>query len=81
MNQDDDERFDVWEFYPEDWHTKVASDLTLEQAVLKAKACTVKPAVHLGIITQVMITDEDDNCVFLWKHGEGVVFPNMHGQQ
>jgi hypothetical protein len=67
--------YSVWEFYPDDSYTAVVQFVGAEAAVKAAHACTQKPAVQLGIIVKVMITDGGDACVFEWRHGVGVVYP------
>jgi hypothetical protein len=66
--------YSVFEFYPDGTHTAVARGVSAEQAVTIAKRTTQKPAVLLGVIQKVMITDGSDFCVFLWEDGK-VVFP------
>jgi len=70
-----DELFDVWIFFPDGTHIKEYSDVSAEEAVVKARAIILRPAVQLGIIARVMITDTDDICNFLWEHDKGIVFP------
>ena len=72
---ENEELFDVWEFFPDGTYIKNAADLTAEEAALSAKASTMKPVVKLGMITKVMITDKGDCCVFLWEHDKGIVYP------
>ena len=45
-----------------------------KEAVETAISLTRRPAVALGIIKRVIITDGDDCCTFEWKDGK-VVFP------
>ena len=71
---DDDERFSVWQFLPDDYNEQVGADLSAEAAVNLAHSYTTRPAAMLGIIRKVIITDSGDNCVFEWRNGEGVVF-------
>lgn len=67
--------FTVWWFDQED---NSYSELVTEDpkaAVEKAKSLTTRPAVALGIIARVIITDGGDNCCFEWINGKGVTFP------
>ena len=76
---DDDEalqpEFSVYEFYPDEQYTVVKQFVPFREAILAARDCTRKPAVRLGVIRRVIITDGGDCCVFEWKYGEGVTFP------
>jgi hypothetical protein len=67
--------FTVWEFYPDGTGSAVATDVGAKEAVGIAERTTRKPAVLLGVIVEVRITDGGDNCVFQWKNGEGVTYP------
>jgi hypothetical protein len=68
------ERFSVFIFFPDDYHICEGEGLTAEEAVRLAKRCTERPAVQLGVIKRVIITDDGDNTVFEWTHGKGVTF-------
>jgi hypothetical protein len=70
-----DSEFSVVEFYDDGEYAYVERWLDGESAVKVAKRCTEKPAVRLGIITKVIITDGGDFTVFQWEHGKGVTFP------
>lgn len=72
---DDRPEFSVYEFYPDETYTLVKAFVSAEEAVRTAKACTQKPAVMLGVIRKVMITDGGDACVFEWRADVGVVYP------
>ena len=67
--------YSVWEFYPDDTYSPVARWVTDAEAVRIAHRVTQKPAVLLGVIIKVIITDGGDFCVFQWEHGKGVTFP------
>jgi hypothetical protein len=43
-----------------------------EEAVRAANHYTNSVAVKLGMITEVRIVDNDDNCVFRWEAGKGI---------
>jgi hypothetical protein len=73
--------FSVIEFYEDGNYQYVCRNVGAEEAVRRAHVCTRKPAVLLGIIKQVMGTDGGDQCCFLWKLGEGVVFPPPKDQR
>jgi len=74
-SQTHDERFCVYQFFPDGSNERVGEWLPAEEAVKLAYSYTTRPAALLGIIQQVMITDAGDNCVFHWRSGEGVIFP------
>lgn len=67
--------FSVYEWLPDGTYQSVGEGLNAEEAVKRAHISTRKPAVLLGIIKKVMITDAGDSCVFLWENGKGIVFP------
>jgi hypothetical protein len=70
------ERFDVWQYLPDDWHEKVGDDLPPEAAVQLAHSYTVRPAAKIGIIRKVrIISRSDDTVAFEWQFGKGVTFP------
>jgi hypothetical protein len=71
-----EERYDVWQYLPDDWHEKVGHDLSAEEAVKLAASYTTRPAAKLGIIQAVrVIALDDDTVAFEWQYGRGVTFP------
>jgi hypothetical protein len=71
-----DERYDVWQYLPEDWHDKVGDDLSAEEAVRLAMSYTTRPAAKIGIIRKVhIVCRQDDTVAWEWKFGEGQTFP------
>jgi hypothetical protein len=70
-----EETFRVVLFFPDGYWMEEANGLPAEQAVKLAHSITQRPAVALGIIARVIITDSDDILVFEWKFGQGVTFP------
>jgi len=50
-----------------------------KEAVETAKSLTERPAVAMGIIKRVIITDGGDYTNFEWRAGEGVVYPPRGG--
>lgn len=68
--------FSVYVFFPNDEYMRELSFVDAKTAVEKACSLTKTIGARLGTTKQVMITDGDDNCVFLWRSGEGVVFPS-----
>jgi hypothetical protein len=67
-----DEKFDVWQYLPRDWHEKVGEGLSAEEAVKLAHSYTTRPAAQvLPIIEKVQIVAQaDDATVFLWETTE-----------
>jgi hypothetical protein len=70
-----DELFNVYFIYPDGSNTKERETIPGEAAFKFAFQATKRPAALIGMLREVMITDMGDCCVFLWKYGEGVVFP------
>lgn len=71
----DDGPFAVYIFFPDGSHHCEGSFTEALEAVQCAKRQTEKPAVLLGMIRRVIITDGGDFTCFEWKHGEGVTYP------
>jgi hypothetical protein len=70
-----EERFDVWQYLPDDWHEKVGEDLGAKEAVELAHSYTTRPAAQIGIIRKVRIIGRyDDSICFEWQFGKGVTF-------
>ena len=70
------ETFDVWQYFPDDWHEQVGANLSGKDAVRLAASYVTGPAAKIGIIRKVHIVNrEDDTVAFEWKFGEGVTFP------
>lgn len=70
-----EERFDVWQYLPDDWHEKVGENLLAEDAVKLARSYTIRPAAKIGVIRMVRIIGLDDDSVcFEWQFGKGITF-------
>lgn len=69
------DEFSVYQFFPDGTHECVARFVSAEAAVSTAKSYTTRPAAMIGIIDRVMITDGGDCCVFDWRNGKGIVWP------
>jgi hypothetical protein len=70
-----EERFDVWQYLPDDWHEKVGDNLSAEDAVKLAHSYTTRPAAKIGVIRKVhIIARDDDSVAFEWQFGKGVTF-------
>jgi hypothetical protein len=70
-----EERFDVWQYLPDDWHEKVGEDLSAEEAVKLAHSYATRPAAQMGVIRMVRIIGRDDDSVcFEWQFSKGVTF-------
>jgi hypothetical protein len=67
--------FDVWQFFHDGSQEKVREGVSAEEAVKAARHYTDNVAAQLGIVERVIITGDGDDCVFEWKRGEGVTFP------
>jgi hypothetical protein len=70
-----EERFDVWQYLPDDWHEKVGENLEAKEAVELAHSYTTRPAALIGVIRKVQIIARyDDTVAFEWQFGKGVTF-------
>jgi hypothetical protein len=67
--------FSVMQFFPDGTCEYVKRFVGAEEAVRTAKDYSTRPAVLLGVIERIIITDGGDYTVFEWKAGEGVTFP------
>jgi len=72
-------QFSVWWFDPEGYSHPEKCFVDAETAVRTAWSLTERPAVKLGIIARVIITDGGDCTCFEWKHGIGVTYPQPGG--
>lgn len=66
--------FSVFWFDPDGNTHKELAFVGAKEAVEMAHSLSRRPAVALGVIRRIMITDGDDYCVFLWEDGK-IVFP------
>jgi hypothetical protein len=69
------EAFCVYQFIQGGLSERVREDVGPEEAVEAAYHYTHSVGAQLGFVERVIITDDDDYCVFEWKLGEGVTFP------
>jgi hypothetical protein len=70
-----DTEFSVWQFFIDGNHERVRDHVTAKEAVEAAHHYTHNVAVAAGVVERVIITDGGDNCVFEWKSGEGITWP------
>jgi hypothetical protein len=78
--------FSVVQFFPDlqeenDNYEYVLKYVDPQTAVLKARDLIGRPAVKIGIIRRVIITDALDCIAFEWINGEGIVFPPQPEKQ
>jgi hypothetical protein len=69
--------FSVFEHFPDGTCSTVARYVDAKEAVDIAHRSIQKPAVLLGVIVKVMITDGGDHCAFLWEKDKGIVYPTQ----
>jgi hypothetical protein len=67
--------FSVYVFFPDETYMQELDHVDAKTAVEKAHSLTKTIGGRIGTTKQIMICDGDDYCVFLWRFGEGVVFP------
>jgi hypothetical protein len=67
------DEFSVYVFAKDETCHRVLSFVSAREAVRSARRLTHMS--HTGQIAQITITDGGDHTVFLWRFGEGVVFP------
>jgi hypothetical protein len=70
--------FNVFWWDPDGNYHKELSNVDAETAVKFAMDFPKRPAGLLGFIQRVIITDGGDFCVYEWKHGEGVTYPERN---
>ncbi|OLB83116.1 MAG: hypothetical protein AUI15_36650 [Actinobacteria bacterium 13_2_20CM_2_66_6] len=71
------EQFSVYQFFPDGTYECVRTHVDLTEAIRAAKHYSSSVGAGMGSTLRVIITDNGDNTVFEWKHGEGIVFPPM----
>lgn len=69
------DEYSVVQFFADGSHEYVRRGVGAEEAVKAARHYTDNVASKLGVVDRVIITDDDDVCVFEWRRGEGVTFP------
>jgi hypothetical protein len=69
------EKFNVVQFFDDGTYEYVRRNVDAEEAVNAAKHYCTSVGAKLGMVRQVLITDQGDITVFQWKFGEGIVFP------
>jgi uncharacterized protein CbrC (UPF0167 family) len=67
--------FSVFWYDPDGNYHRELSYVDAKTAVEFAHDFVKRPAGLLGIIQRVIITDGGDFCVFEWKYGKGVTYP------
>jgi hypothetical protein len=67
--------FSVCQFFASGGHEYVYRFVSAEKALMAAYRYTHNASAIAGLTSRVIITDGGDCCVFEWKFGEGVVFP------
>jgi len=70
-----DERFSVWQFFPDGSYEKVRDHVPADEAFKGFKHYTTSVGARIGTTVRVIITDSGDQINAEWKHGEGIVFP------
>lgn len=69
------ETFNVVMFFPDGSYNYERRSVPAEEAMTVFGECTRRPAVLLGIIARVIVTDDGDSTCAEWKNGEGFTFP------
>jgi hypothetical protein len=69
------ETYNVVQFFENDTYEYVRRNVNAEDAVKASKHFTTSVGAQFGFVKRVIITDNDDYCVFEWKFGEAVTFP------
>jgi len=67
--------FSLWLFLPNGEYWPEARFVDARTAIRDACAFSQSPSAKLGVVREIMVTDGDDFCVFLWEYGLGVTFP------
>lgn len=75
MNEIERDEFSVYTFDAEGCSSRELSFVSAERAVTWAHWLTELREARLGEIARITIVDGGDHTVFLWRYGEGVVFP------
>lgn len=75
MTTKPEEKFDVFQFFPDGSYEQVSSRVGPMEATRRALKLTETLGAKLGTTTRIIITDSGDNINFEWKFGQGVVYP------
>ena len=70
-----DERFSVYQFFPDETYECVRDSVDIKEALDAARHYCASVGAQLGTTRRVIISDTGDCTVFEWKYGEGVTFP------
>lgn len=68
--------FSVYQFFEDDSYECYKRWVSNAEAVKAAIFLSTNVASKIGTTKRVIITDGGDHCVWEWKFGEGIVFPN-----
>lgn len=71
---DEDERFNVVQFFEDESSEYVRTNVSAEEAVKAAKHYCTSVGARLGMTRRVIITDSGDFINFEWKFGKGITF-------
>ena len=74
------DEFSVYVFRPDGFYSREVSFVSADRAVQWAWWLTEERAARYGEVAKIIITDGGDRTVFVWRFGEGVVFPPMTPQ-
>lgn len=73
-----DERFNVWQFFPDGQYEKVAHRVTVQDAMICFLHYTTSVGARMGTTVRVIITDSGDCTNAEWEYGKGVTFPKRN---
>lgn len=71
------EKFSVFQFFPDKKYEQVRSNVSIEEAIEAAKHYTNSVGARLGTTVRVIITDSGDLICFEWEFGKGIIFPKL----
>jgi hypothetical protein len=71
---EEEELFNVVQFFDDDSSEYVRRAVGAEEAVVATRHYTNSVGARLGMVRRVIITDMLDQTVFEWIYGKGIVF-------
>lgn len=81
IGSEDNELFSVYWTDPKGTNHRERDWMTAKEAVALTHSLTTRPAARMGVIREIKIVDQLDFTVFLWRNGEGVIFPSHQALQ
>ena len=70
-----DEKFDVWQMFEDGNQEKVRNRVSAQEAAEAFRHYCTSVAARMGMVSEVLITDQGDLTCAHWTKKDGLVFP------